>query len=183
MSNSPCQLLFSDTVEQRGASVIISSTKLDDEESDSIMSQPKPTGKVVGIVRRRWRPYCGVLVNASPEDRHVLFSAQDERIPYVRLKSLQTENLINKQIVVGIDAWPSKSRYPVVCKSHSIYSFVSCLFGFFSFANCSLYKTFDPLLQCILCFNYHWFLLVLFQLYVVNLIIYNFVVENSSKFC
>ncbi|EGD81793.1 mitotic control protein dis3 [Salpingoeca rosetta] len=102
-----------DVVEKRGANVLVTSTKLEDEDDDAVVSEPKPTGKIVGIVRRRWRPYCGVLVDARPTDTHVLFSAQDERIPYVRIQSSQTAELIGQQIVVAIDAWPSKSRYPV----------------------------------------------------------------------
>ena len=103
-----------DTVEQRGASVLVTSTLLDDEGNDDVVSEPKPTGKVVGIVSTRRRPYCGILVNAKPTDTRVLFSAQDERIPFVRIHTSQTQSLIGKQLVVVIDAWPSSSKYPVV---------------------------------------------------------------------
>eukprot|EP00041_Stephanoeca_diplocostata_P024526 m.624315 g.624315 ORF g.624315 m.624315 type:complete len:632 (-) comp22545_c0_seq79:2862-4757(-) len=74
----------------------------------------QPTGVVVGIVRRNWRQYCGVLLPASnPQQTRRLFAPQDKQVPRIRIQTRQGDALNGKRIVVAIDDWPRDSRYPV----------------------------------------------------------------------
>ncbi|TRY82537.1 hypothetical protein DNTS_005849 [Danionella cerebrum] len=73
----------------------------------------KPTGKVVGIIKRNWRPYCGMLSQSQIKEatRH-LFTPADRRIPRIRIETRQAANLVGQRIMVAIDGWPKNSRYP-----------------------------------------------------------------------
>lgn len=73
-----------------------------------------PTGKIVGILRRKWRPYCGVLqpTTIKGATRH-LFVPSERRIPKIRIETRQAETLAGCRIVVAIDSWPRESRYPL----------------------------------------------------------------------
>ena len=73
----------------------------------------EPTGRVVGIIKRNWRPYCGTILPLSSMKgtRHTFVPAE-RRIPRVRLVTRQAANLLGKRIVVSIDAWPRSSRFP-----------------------------------------------------------------------
>ena len=72
------------------------------------------SGKVVGIVKRKWRQYCGML-QPNPvkgSNRHI-FVAAEKKIPKVRITTSQSTTLSNQRIIVAIDSWPRTSRYPV----------------------------------------------------------------------
>ena len=73
----------------------------------------QPTGKVVGIIRRNWRPYCGTLLplTSMKGTRHT-FVPTERRIPRVRLETRRAPSLLGKRIVVSIDTWPRASRFP-----------------------------------------------------------------------
>ena len=73
----------------------------------------RPTGRVVGIVKRNWRPFCGTLLppHKMTGTWHIFLPA-DKRIPRIRLQTRQVANLLGKRIIVSIDAWPRSSRYP-----------------------------------------------------------------------
>uniref|UniRef100_A0A8P4KRV5 Exosome complex exonuclease RRP44 n=1 Tax=Dicentrarchus labrax TaxID=13489 RepID=A0A8P4KRV5_DICLA len=77
------------------------------------VSASKPTGKIVGIIKRSWRPYCGML-NASQikESTRHLFTPADRRIPRIRIETRQSSTLAGQRIMVAIDGWPKHSRYP-----------------------------------------------------------------------
>ncbi|XP_034040975.1 exosome complex exonuclease RRP44 isoform X1 [Thalassophryne amazonica] len=73
----------------------------------------KPTGKVVGIIKRNWRPYCGMLnVSQIKESTRHLFTPADRRIPRIRIETRQASTLAGNRIMVAIDGWPKDSRYP-----------------------------------------------------------------------
>ncbi|KAG9492100.1 hypothetical protein GDO78_000557, partial [Eleutherodactylus coqui] len=73
----------------------------------------KPSGKVVGIIKRSWRPYCGMLCKSQIKEstRH-LFTPADRRIPRIRIETRQASTLEGQRIIVAIDGWPKNSRYP-----------------------------------------------------------------------
>ncbi|XP_048454363.1 exosome complex exonuclease RRP44 [Rhincodon typus] len=73
----------------------------------------KPTGKVVGIIKRNWRPYCGMISKSQIKEstRH-LFTPADRRIPRIRIETRQSSALENQRVIVVIDGWPRNSRYP-----------------------------------------------------------------------
>lgn len=73
----------------------------------------KPTGKVVGIIKRKWRQYCGILQEGSNGLYH-LFVPADKKIPKIRIETRQSEFLKTQKIIVTIDSWPRHSRYPNV---------------------------------------------------------------------
>lgn len=73
----------------------------------------KPTGKVVGIIKRNWRPFCGMLnVSQIKESTRHLFTPADRRIPRIRIETRQASTLAGQRIMVAIDGWPKDSRYP-----------------------------------------------------------------------
>uniref|UniRef100_A0A8C5GMY8 Exosome complex exonuclease RRP44 n=1 Tax=Gouania willdenowi TaxID=441366 RepID=A0A8C5GMY8_GOUWI len=86
----------------------------DEEEKVSIAeSSRKPTGKVVGIIKRNWRPFCGMLnVSQIKESTRHLFTPADRRIPRIRVETRQSSTLAGQRIMVAIDGWPKDSRYP-----------------------------------------------------------------------
>ncbi|ADM11205.1 exoribonuclease R [Encephalitozoon intestinalis ATCC 50506] len=72
-------------------------------------------GKVVGIYRRKCRAIVGTI---SPRTVHgigtqnVLVIPIDKRIPAVRIRTGQAEELMNKRLCVEIDGWEKTSNYP-----------------------------------------------------------------------
>lgn len=93
--------------------------KTDEEEEVKLNPTPAkskrvPTGRIVGILRRKWRPYCGILAPSSIKEatRH-LFVPAERRIPKIRIETRQAETLCRQRIVVSIDSWPKDSRYPL----------------------------------------------------------------------
>ncbi|CAI9542511.1 unnamed protein product [Staurois parvus] len=73
----------------------------------------KPSGRVVGIIKRNWRPYCGMLSKSQIKEstRH-LFTPADRSIPRIRIETRQASVLEGQRIIVAIDGWPRNSRYP-----------------------------------------------------------------------
>ncbi|XP_061082599.1 exosome complex exonuclease RRP44 [Conger conger] len=82
-------------------------------KSDTNEALLRPTGKVVGIIKRNWRPFCGMLVKSQIKEatRH-LFTPADRRIPRIRVETRQAAALVGQRIMVAIDGWPKHSRYP-----------------------------------------------------------------------
>jgi exosome complex exonuclease DIS3/RRP44 len=74
-------------------------------------SGAKPTGKVVGIVRRKWRQYCGIL-QGGIDGVYQLFVPADKSIPKIKIETRQAEFLRTQKLIVTIDSWPKHSRYP-----------------------------------------------------------------------
>jgi exosome complex exonuclease DIS3/RRP44 len=73
--------------------------------------EPRPSGRVVGIVKRSWKPYCG-SIESAPRGQYMLFIAADRAIPKIRIKTRQVDQLRDKRIVVVIDKWDAFSVYP-----------------------------------------------------------------------
>ncbi|KAJ8979654.1 hypothetical protein NQ317_006365 [Molorchus minor] len=71
----------------------------------------KPTGRVVGIIRRKWRQYCGIL-QGGMDGLYQLFVPSDKSIPKIRIETRQAEFLRTQKLIVTIDSWPRYSRYP-----------------------------------------------------------------------
>ncbi|KAF7726252.1 exosome catalytic subunit dis3 [Apophysomyces ossiformis] len=87
---------------------------------DESQGEGEPTGRVVGIIRKKWRPYCGFIVKKSVHSKKgstapesVLFRAIDRRIPAIRIKTAQAHGLLGNRIVVSIDSWPTNSMLPL----------------------------------------------------------------------
>ncbi|KAK1342058.1 LOW QUALITY PROTEIN: hypothetical protein QTO34_016811 [Cnephaeus nilssonii] len=60
----------------------------------------KPTGRVVGIIKRNWRPYCGMLSKSDiKESRRHLFTPAEKRIPRIRIETRQASALEGRRII------------------------------------------------------------------------------------
>lgn len=84
-------------------------------------SQPQPTAKVVGIIKRNWRQYVGHIdpssaSKSSSQGRRqdsVFLVPMDKKIPKIRLRTRQVSELLGKRLLVTMDAWERDSRHPV----------------------------------------------------------------------
>ncbi|KAH6797025.1 ribonuclease II family protein [Perilla frutescens var. hirtella] len=77
----------------------------------------RPSGRVVGIIKRNWHSYCGSLEPMPmPAGEggiaHALFVSKDRRFPKIRIQTRQLGNLLDKRIIVAVDSWDRLSRYP-----------------------------------------------------------------------
>eukprot|EP00916_Digyalum_oweni_P023777 GHVL01039402.1.p1 GENE.GHVL01039402.1~~GHVL01039402.1.p1 ORF type:complete len:738 (-),score=153.59 GHVL01039402.1:261-2474(-) len=97
--------------------------RLVDDEKEVItadllkIKKDKIAGRVIGVIKRNWREYCGSLqdmtnnfVKGMKIDRK--FIPIDQRIPLIMIRTKHSEELENKRIVVVIDEWDRFSRYP-----------------------------------------------------------------------
>ena len=82
--------------------------------------RPQPTAKVVGIIRRNWRQYVGHVDSKTSSggqqgrrQQTVFLLPMDKRIPKIKLRTRQAEELVGNRVLVTIDAWEQDSRYPV----------------------------------------------------------------------
>jgi exosome complex exonuclease DIS3/RRP44 len=75
-----------------------------------------PCGKVIGIIKRNWRIYCGSIDEdaniSSTGVNKVLFVPVSNNIPKVRISTRQAKELLTKRITVAIDGWDANSMYP-----------------------------------------------------------------------
>ncbi|KAL6481759.1 hypothetical protein MHYP_G00098390 [Metynnis hypsauchen] len=107
------------------SSVVLQDDRVNDEETEEEEAEKKlespvldpsmlkPTGRVVGIIKRNWRPFCGMLNQSQIKEatRH-LFTPADRCIPRIRIETRQASTLVGQRIIVAIDGWPRNSRYP-----------------------------------------------------------------------
>ncbi|KAI7738384.1 hypothetical protein M8C21_008447, partial [Ambrosia artemisiifolia] len=80
-------------------------------------SPSRPSGRVVGIIKRNWHAYCGSLEPmpmpaGNAGIAHALFVSKDRRFPKIRIQTRQLGNLLDKRIIVAVDTWDCQSRYP-----------------------------------------------------------------------
>ena len=77
-----------------------------------------PTGRVVGIIKRNWRQYCGTIDASSIQEKagsgpqNVFFWPLDKTIPKIRIRTRQFNILKGKRIIVAVDYWEKGSKYP-----------------------------------------------------------------------
>ncbi|KAI0530642.1 hypothetical protein KFK09_000189 [Dendrobium nobile] len=81
----------------------------------------RPFGRVVGIIKRNWRHYCGSLKPSSLSIENggtpqAFFISKDRRIPMICIQGGNLEKLLNKRIIVEVDSWDCSSKYP--CGHH-----------------------------------------------------------------
>ncbi|KAL8835575.1 MAG: hypothetical protein Q9170_003259 [Blastenia crenularia] len=115
-----------DTEEGEGESVVTEQERraLQDEvkkiHGRNVEGRPQPTARVVGIVKRNWRQYVGHVdssssskVKQSKRQQTVFLIPMDKRVPKIRLRTRQVDQLVGRRVVVTIDSWDHDSRYPV----------------------------------------------------------------------
>ncbi|KAL9116336.1 MAG: hypothetical protein Q9187_007142 [Circinaria calcarea] len=89
-------------------------------QGKSIEGRPQPTARVVGVIKRNWRQYVGHVDSSSSstakqgrKQQTVFLIPMDKRIPKIRIRTRQADELIGKRVLVTIDSWDQESRYPV----------------------------------------------------------------------
>ena len=73
----------------------------------------QPTGQIVGIIRRKWRQYCGMLQenpSGTNATKHIFVPAE-KKIPKIRIETRQAGKLKGQRIIVAADAWPRLSFF------------------------------------------------------------------------
>ncbi|KII64447.1 Exosome complex exonuclease RRP44 [Thelohanellus kitauei] len=68
--------------------------------------------KIVGVVRRNWKQYCGVLLRETSLDDYYLFRPIDRRVPLILFESKRKGLIENKRICISVDNWAANHRYP-----------------------------------------------------------------------
>ena len=77
-----------------------------------------PTGKVVGIIRKNRRAYCGTLCpSLDLSSKQHIFIPADRRVPHILLTTNNAQQMLGKRIVVSIDDW---SRYSPIPRGHFV---------------------------------------------------------------
>ena len=86
----------------------------------STEGRPQPTARVVGVMKRNWRQYVGHVDSSSSsiskqgrKQQTVFLIPMDKRIPKIRIRTRQADELMGKRVLVTIDSWDQESRYPV----------------------------------------------------------------------
>lgn len=84
-------------------------------ETAASLAEKQISGRVVAIVKRNWKPYCGSIEPSTSAfgSSYCLFDPVNRRVPRIRIKTSQYEKLLNKRIVVVINDWPVTSNYPI----------------------------------------------------------------------
>ncbi|GIX63972.1 exosome complex exonuclease RRP44 [Babesia caballi] len=93
---------------------------LDDAKNEKPAECIKKECRVVGIVKRNWREYCGSLmpiddavdITGSHLAVQRVFVPVDARIPFIFIDTRKSSELEGKRIVVAIDSWDRFSRKP-----------------------------------------------------------------------
>lgn len=90
----------------------------------------KPTGKVVGVVKRNFGTHCGSIYEhgsgshqdvAAAYERDdsdgsavcVFFPVDSKKVPPIIIRTMQRDRLLGQRIVVAMDSWPIDSAYPL----------------------------------------------------------------------
>ena len=81
----------------------------------------QPTAHIVGVIKRNWRQYVGLIDrdsvrSSSKESRAaqtVFLVPMDKKVPKIRIRTRQAGELLGKRLLCTIDSWDRDSRYPV----------------------------------------------------------------------
>jgi len=90
-------------------------------QGKNIEGRPQPTARVVGVIKRNWRQYVGHVdtgsvsssVKQGRRQQTVFLIPMDKRIPKIRIRTRQADELMGKRVLVTVDSWDRESRYPV----------------------------------------------------------------------
>jgi exosome complex exonuclease DIS3/RRP44 len=83
--------------------------------SDEAVNPKRPTGRVVAIIRKSWRPYSGTIEvpeSGVSKNGTYFFVPLNRRVPKIKIQTRQPERFRNKRVVVCIDGWGTHSKYP-----------------------------------------------------------------------
>jgi exosome complex exonuclease DIS3/RRP44 len=84
-------------------------------ESSKKAQVKQRTGQIVGIIRRKWLPCCGMIRKSLKEGASFhYFFPDNKKLPKVRIETRNVDRFEGQKIVAQIDQWPVSSRFPVV---------------------------------------------------------------------
>lgn len=89
-------------------------------KAQAVNRERQPTGRVVGVLKRGWRSYVCHLDRSSLSPNALSSTAQqsvfalplDRKIPKIRFRTRQVNNLLEQKFLVAIDSWEVTSRHP-----------------------------------------------------------------------
>ncbi len=85
------------------------------DEADAAVAN-RPKGRIISILNRKWKAYCGSIdrrgIRSDAPVQHVLFCPMDRKIPRIRIRTRQAEQLATQRILVAVDGWSKTSAYP-----------------------------------------------------------------------
>ena len=80
-------------------------------------TKAQPTCKVVGVMKRNWRQLVGTIDAAARTSGNrqatVFLVPMDKRVPKIRIRTRQVDELVGKRILATIDSWDQDTRYPI----------------------------------------------------------------------
>ena len=89
-------------------------------QGKSTEGRAQPTARIVGVIKRNWRQYVGHIdgsLNSTAKQgrsqQTVFLIPMDKRVPKIRLRTRQADELTGQRVLVTIDSWDQDSRYPV----------------------------------------------------------------------
>lgn len=84
-----------------------------EKSKPAVKHEPKPTGRVVAIAQRCWRPYCGTVSERTYKGgESALFIPIDRKIPKIRVRSRRVKEFIGKRVLLILDKWDRNSVHP-----------------------------------------------------------------------
>jgi exosome complex exonuclease DIS3/RRP44 len=84
-------------------------------------NRSQQTAQVVGVIKRNWRQYVGTVDPGSTgsiatqgrKQQTVFLVPMDKKVPKIRIRTRQIDELVGKRILATIDSWDRDTRYPV----------------------------------------------------------------------
>ena len=80
----------------------------------------QPTARVVGITKRNWRQYVGLVDESAvkktatqvPAQQTVFLLPMDKKVPKIRIRTRRAQQIVGQRILASVDSWDRESRYP-----------------------------------------------------------------------
>ncbi|PJF16825.1 VacB and RNase II family 3'-5' exoribonuclease [Paramicrosporidium saccamoebae] len=95
---------------------IVSFPAIETVPDQQVSSTATPCGRVVGILKRSLRSYCGSIdrksIRPDAGTQNVLVVPLDRRMPRIRIRTSNATNLATMRLLVSIDGWQVTSKYP-----------------------------------------------------------------------
>ena len=73
-----------------------------------------PHGRVVGVIKRNWRKFCGSLEvkENKIQTKSSLVIPMNRKVPKIQISTKLRDALLDQRILVAIDSWPADAFYP-----------------------------------------------------------------------
>ncbi|ELP89778.1 exosome complex exonuclease RRP44, putative [Entamoeba invadens IP1] len=83
-------------------------------DQNAMETEGNPTGKVVGVLKRNWKPVPGYIKKeiGGNYSTNLLFLPTNKSYPPIRIKARDPARLASQRLLAVIDQWDTTSRYP-----------------------------------------------------------------------